>query len=75
MIDAHREAGKVSALSVEEAELRGPKGFDISIPIKNGKRVAILEHAGSVVSQSGRSPNIVFIFNPDNVRQSETVPS
>ncbi len=63
------------ALGVKKAELRGPKGFDVSISVENGKSVAIFEHAGAVVSQGGRSSNIILIFNPDNVRQGETVPS
>jgi hypothetical protein len=63
------------ALGVEKSELRGPQGFDVSISVENRKSVAILEHTGAVVSQCGRSSNIIFIFDPDNVRQSETVPS
>ena len=65
----------MSALGVEKAELRGPKGFDVSVAVENGKSVAILEHTGAVVSQCGRSSNIIFIFDSDNVRQNETVPS
>ena len=75
LIDAHRKSGKMAALGVKKTELRGPKGFDVSISVKNGKSVAIFEHAGAVVRQRGRSSNIIFIFNPDNVRQGETVPS
>jgi hypothetical protein len=36
---------------------------------------SLSEHTGAVISQCGRSSNIILIFDPDNVRQSETVPS
>jgi hypothetical protein len=61
------------ALGVEKPELGGPKGFDVSVAVENGKSVAILEHTGAVVSQCGRSTNIILTFDPDNVRQNETV--
>jgi len=65
----------MSALGVEKPELRGPQGFDVSVTVENRESVAMLEHTCAVVSQCGRSPNIIFIFDSDNVRQSETVPS
>ena len=63
----------MSALGVEKPELCGSKGFYVSVAVENGKSVAILEHTRAVVSQCGRSSNIILIFYPDNVRQNETV--
>ena len=59
------------ALNVKKAALRGAKGFDVSVPVENGKSIAIFEYAGAVVRERGRSSDVVIIFNPDNVRQGE----
>ena len=74
LIEAHRETRQVAALRVKEPELRKSQVFNIAVTVENGERVAAFEHAGAVVHQRGGCADVIFVGNPDNVRQ-KTEPS
>jgi hypothetical protein len=54
---------------VEQPELGESQIFNITVTVENGERVAAFEHTGAVVNQCGGRADIVFVGNPDNVRQ------
>jgi hypothetical protein len=59
----------VTALGVKEAELGEPQIFDVTVAIENGESVAAFEHARAVIHQCGGCADVIFVGNPDNVRQ------
>jgi hypothetical protein len=58
---------------MEQAKAGGAQRFDISVTVKNGESVAVLEHTCAVVGERGRRADVVFVFKADNVRQKKTV--
>src|SRR5258705_11911540 len=63
----------MSCFRMEQAKTRGAQRLDISVTVKNGEGVAVLEHTCTVVSERGRRADVIFVFKADNVRQKKTV--
>src|SRR6267143_3490055 len=63
----------MSCFRMEQAETGGAQRLDISVTVKNGEGVAVLEHTGTVVGQRGRRADVIFVFKADNVRQKKPV--
>jgi hypothetical protein len=59
----------MAALRVKEPELGESQIFNVAVTVENGERVAAFEHTGAIVDQCGGRPDVVFVGNPDNVRQ------
>src|SRR5258707_12525555 len=58
---------------MEPATTGSAERFDISVTVKNGEGVAVLEHTCAVVGERGRRADVIFVFKADNVRQKKTV--
>jgi hypothetical protein len=59
---------------VKEAELTEAEGFDVAVAIQDGEGVAVLEHAGAVIGESGRGLDVVFIFDADDICHRNSLP-
>jgi len=74
LVETHAEPRKMPALGVKQAELGEAQIFDVTIAVQNGKGIAAFEHTSTIVHQCGRRADVIFVGNPDNVRQ-KTEPS
>src|SRR5712675_1408509 len=63
----------MSCFRMEQAETGGAQRLDISVTVKDGERIAVLEHTCAVVGERGRRADVIFVFKADNVRQKKTV--
>lgn len=71
LIDAHGEAGKMAGFGVKEAELGYTKIFDVAKAVGDEERIAGFEHTSAIVRERGRSADVIFVGDADNVRQNE----
>jgi len=71
LIEAQRKAREVTRFRMKEAKTGGAQRLDITVAVEDGERVAVLEHTGTIIRQSGRCADIVFVFEADNVRQTK----
>src|SRR5260370_39110077 len=58
---------------MEQAKTGGTQRLDISVTVKNGEGIAVLEHTREIVGERGRRADVIFVFKADNVRQKKTV--
>src|SRR5258708_23590740 len=58
---------------MEQDKTGSGQRINISVTVKNGEGVAVLEHTCAVVGERGRRADVIFVFKADNVRQKKTV--
>jgi hypothetical protein len=74
LVDVHGELRQMPALGMKKTELGRSDEFDVTEAVEHGKRVAVLQNARAVVRQRGGRSNVVFVLQPNDIRQCEALP-
>src|SRR3954452_9483986 len=73
LVQPQSKAREMPAFRMEQAELRRAEIFNISVSIEYCEGVSALEHTRAVVRQCGGSADVIFVGDPDYVRQYKSV--